>query len=753
MARERGLRRPAGHDHDVPQPMTTDAVSPQPPASPPPPDAAGAELVPGWLVRLGAVGWRVLASVALLVVIALVAIHLATVTGAILVGFVVTATVYPLVQHLRDQRGWPRAQAAGAVSVLALIVVVVAIVLIALAFIPYVADIVRYLREGMVEVTQRLTELGVPEPLVRVLNEVVDNLESGVFSAIGQLVEPIAMFVTILILGGFLTFYLLEDGDRAWASATKELDDWRADQLTGRGLMALEQVGGYLRGTTVLAATDALTDWLFLTALGVPLAGPLAVLVFVGGFVPYLGGIVSVSVAALVALATQGIVAAAVLLALVGLMNIVENRYLAPRVFAPMVKVSTALAIVALPAGAALFGFIGLVAAVPVVIAVVTFAPAIVDSLGRATHPADSRSLVPVWLDRLGQWSWRTLVVLGLGWLIVQVAIVPFFSVPVVLALVMAAALSPVSNAVRQRGASPTVAALSVTVASIAIVVVVVALTIVIIARQLPDIVSQASIGAANLGLGVTPVDIVHIFGTSLIGTVTAAVAGFANVTLVLTITILLIFFFLRDGSSWWARIVARISPNQRERVNWTGLQSAEILRGTMVGTALVSLAGAILQWLTMAVLGLPLAFPIGVLAFFAGFIPYIGSFITTTLGFLVAVAVGEPIDIVLMFIFTIVFNIVQGNLVAPLVFGKTVSLHPAVVLLAAPAGAAIGGILGMVMVVPVVAIIVRTWRTVIHLFDPEHPEAAAAAAPSPAPPPEPPRRRRAAPAAGGAEP
>ena len=733
--------------------MTTDAVTPEPPTgSHPPPDAAGSELVPGWLVRLAAIGWRVLASVALLVVIALVAIQLATVTGAILVGFVVTATVYPMVQHLRDQRGWPRAQAAGAISVLALLVVVVAIVLIALAFIPYVADIVRYVRDGVAEVTQRLTELGVPEPLVRVLKEVVDQLESGVFSVIGQLVEPIAMFVTILILGGFLTFYLLEDGDRAWASATKELDDWRADQLTGRGLMALEQVGGYLRGTTVLAATDSLTDWLFLTALGVPLAGPLAVLVFVGGFVPYLGGIVSVSVAALVALATQGVVAAAALLALVGLTNIVENRYLAPRVFAPMVKVPTALAVVALPAGAALFGFLGLLAAVPVVIAVVTFVPAIVDSLGRASHPADSRGLVPVWLDRLGQWSWRTLVVLGLGWLILQVAIVPFFSVPVVLALVMAAALSPVSNALRERGASPTVAALSVTVASIAIVVVVVALTIVVIARQLPDIVSQASIGAANLGLGVTPGDIVHIFGASLIGTVTAAVAGFANVTLVLTITILLIFFFLRDGSSWWAKVVARISPNRRERVNWTGLQSAEILRGTMVGTALVSLAGAILQWLTMAVLGLPLAFPIGVLTFFAGFIPYIGSLITTTLGFLVAVAVGEPIDIVLMFIFTIVFNIVQGNLVAPLVFGKTVSLHPAVVLLAAPAGAAIGGILGMVMVVPIIAIIVRTWRTVIHLFDPEQPQAAAATAP-PTPPPEPPRRRRMAPAAEGAEP
>ena len=104
-----------------------------------------------------------------------------------------------------------------------------------------------------------------------------------------------------------------------------------------------------------------------------------------------------------------------------------------------------------------------------------------------------------------------------------------------------------------------------------------------------------------------------------------------------------------------------------------------------MVGTAIVSFAGAVMQWLTMTLLGLPLAIPISILMFFGGFIPYIGSFIVTMLGFLVAVAVGSTADIVLMGIFTIVFNIVQGNVVAPLVYGKTVSIHPAVVLLGAP--------------------------------------------------------------------
>ena len=99
----------------------------------------------------------------------------------------------------------------------------------------------------------------------------------------------------------------------------------------------------------------------------------------------------------------------------------------------------------------------------------------------------------------------------------------------------------------------------------------------------------------------------------------------------------------------------------------------------------MISLFGAATQWLIMVLLGLPLALPIAVLSFFGGFIPYIGSAITTLLGFLVAVAVGDDPDIVIMFIFTIVFNIVQGNFVAPLVYGRAVSLHPAVVLAGHP--------------------------------------------------------------------
>ena len=136
-----------------------------------------------------------------------------------------------------------------------------------------------------------------------------------------------------------------------------------------------------------------------------------------------------------------------------------------------------------------------------------------------------------------------------------------------------------------------------------------------------------------------------------------------------------------------------------------------------MIATGVISAFGATTQFAIMAVLGIPLALPLAVLSFFGGFIPYIGSFITTGIALLVTIAVGSPTDIAVMAIFTIVFNVVTGNFVAPLVYGRAVSIHPAVVLLAIPAGSTIGGVFGMFIVVPLIGVVVATWRTVLSVL------------------------------------
>ena len=173
---------------------------------------------------------------------------------------------------------------------------------------------------------------------------------------------------------------------------------------------------------------------------------------------------------------------------------------------------------------------------------------------------------------------------------------------------------------------------------------------------------------------------------------------------------------------------------DRRPSLGAAGTDTAEVLNGYMIGTGSIACSRGVTQWLMMTLLGLPLALPIGVLTFFRSFIPYIGDLIATVLGFLVALAVGTTTDIILMGVFTIVINIVQGNFIAPLVYRRTVNLHPAVALCAAPAGAALGGLMGMFLIVPFLGVIAATWRPVIHLFDPAGRPTDAPAAETPTP-------------------
>ena len=111
------------------------------------------------------------------------------------------------------------------------------------------------------------------------------------------------------MLSLFTLFFLLQDGDKAWAWLLRPASEWRRATLEKAGHDTLLQVGGYLRGSSVNAAVDALTDFVFLLILGVPLAGPLAVLVFFAGFVPYVGNFLATLTLVLLTFASGGIVA------------------------------------------------------------------------------------------------------------------------------------------------------------------------------------------------------------------------------------------------------------------------------------------------------------------------------------------------------------------------------------------------------------------------------------------------------------
>ena len=181
--------------------------------------------------------------------------------------------------------------------------------------------------------------------------------------------------------------------------------------------------------------------------LGVPLAVPLAVLAFLSGYIPYFGGIVTTAIILVVTFAALGLQPVIVLLVLIGVRNAVLGYLVRPAVYGRTVRIHPALVLLVLPAGFELAGVVGLFAAVPITAIVLAVRSAVVEIIDPVPRPR-LPVLVPAWLDRMAQWSWRILVSLALVALIVVVATtIPLVVIPLVIAVILAATLEPLVRA------------------------------------------------------------------------------------------------------------------------------------------------------------------------------------------------------------------------------------------------------------------------------------------------------------------
>ena len=683
---------------------------------------------PEWLVRLAALGWRLLVVAALVAVLGYIAVLLATVSATILVSVIFAAAFAPLVLRLRA-RGWSRTKAAGVVTFGIFLIVIATLVVIFLAFVPYIEQLASLIESTLASLQASLATIEVPAELANLLAALAQFVKSWLTTQLSALLAPIAEVVTVGILSLFTIFFMLQDGDKGWAWAVQAGADWQKERITASGHNALERVGGYLRGLGFLAAFNAIRDFILLEILGVPLAGPLAVLVFILGFIPYFGGLIATALIVLVTWATVGSQAALVFLVVITIMNVFEGNVMMPRVYGKTVHIHPVVALLAILAGGAAGGILGVFIAIPLV----AFALAITGSLIAVidTQPRpETMAFIPGWLDRIAQWSWRMLVAIALlGLLIEIIRTYPSVVIPLTVSVILAATFGPLVERLVARGWRRGLAAIAVTLGVIGGIVALVVLAFVSLIPALREMVDTGSSGADSIassanGLLDWFVAAVQTYGLSTVQTAATIVAAVGLAILLLIIATVLFYYFLADGPTAWRAAVARLPGQQRERIDGLGRRSVTVLSGYMIATGVISGFAAATQWLIMTLLGLPLALPLAVLAFFLGFIPYIGSLLSTGLAFLVTVGVGTPQQIAIMAIWTLVFNIVQGNIVAPNVYGRAVNLHPAVVLLAIPAGNAVAGVMGMFLVVPFLGIVAATWRVALHVLDPVPPEA-----------------------------
>lgn len=174
-------------------------------------------------------------------------------------------------------------------------------------------------------------------------------------------------FITGLVLLLVILFFLLKDGDRIWAFFVSWSPEHFREEWIASGNRAQHTFGGYIRGTAIVAAVDAIGITIALLVLQVPLALPLGVVVFLGAFIPMVGATVAGILATLVALVANGPIVALIVLAAVILVNQLEGNFLQPVVMAQTLSLHALVILIALAAGTVLAGIVGAVLSVPLV--------------------------------------------------------------------------------------------------------------------------------------------------------------------------------------------------------------------------------------------------------------------------------------------------------------------------------------------------------------------------------------------------
>ena len=171
-------------------------------------------------------------------------------------------------------------------------------------------------------------------------------------------------------------------------------------------------------------------------------------------------------------------------------------------------------------------------------------------------------------------------------------------------------------------------------------------------------------------------------------------------------LALFLTFFFLYDGQRIW-RWVVGLFPNTVAYDVWqAGRRAWATLTGYVRGTMVVAFVDAVFIGLAVALVGVPLAVPIGALVFLGAFVPLVGATVTGAVAVLVAlVAQGlGPALIVLGAV--ILVQQLEGHILQPFVLGRAVRLHPVAVALAVTTGGILAGIGGAIVAVPLVAVV-----------------------------------------------
>jgi putative heme transporter len=300
--------------------------------------------------------------------------------------------------------------------------------------------------------------------------------------------------------------------------------------------------------------------------------------------------------------------------------------------------------------------------------------------------------------------------------------------IPILIALILAAAIGPFVNMLRRRGLR---GGLATGIAFIGLLLVLGGVSTVIyfsVRNQWGELAQQASSGLDQLEqfllTGPVPIEqeqldqarqgIIDFAASSQVRS--GAITGLSVVTEFIagaSLMIVILFFFLKDGAKIWNFFLRPFSGAREAKLRRVGRRTLEVLGGYVRGTAIVALVDTVAIGAALLIMQVPLAIPLAIIVFIGAFVPLVGATVAGILAALVALVANGPVVALIVVAVVIAVNQLEGDLLQPIVMGKSLQLHALVILMALTAGTILAGIVGAVLSVPLAAVawaIIQVW-------------------------------------------
>ncbi|MFI5427417.1 AI-2E family transporter [Aeromicrobium sp. UC242_57] len=195
--------------------------------------------------------------------------------------------------------------------------------------------------------------------------ESIASSDTSVFARVSEVGTTLTHVVAGFFIALFSSFFFLYEGQRIWSWVVALFPAAARDRVDSSGHTAWTSLTAFVRATVLVALTDAIGIAFAAWVLGVPLTFAIAVLVFLGAFIPIVGALLSGMVAVLVALVAQGPWTALFMLIAVIVVQQIESHVLQPFLMGRLVRVHPLAIIIAIAAGITVAGVVGALIAVP----------------------------------------------------------------------------------------------------------------------------------------------------------------------------------------------------------------------------------------------------------------------------------------------------------------------------------------------------------------------------------------------------